>query len=64
MKRKLFLAATAAVSTLLSPSIALAQTDADNFYQSNSVRTEKVSFSNQYKMKVTAVPGMWTFTTA
>lgn len=30
-----------------------AQTDADNFYKSNSVNVEKVSFSNQYKMKVT-----------
>lgn len=53
MKQKLILAVTAAASTLLNPGIALAQTDADNFYKSNSVNTRKVSFSNQYKMKVT-----------
>lgn len=38
---------------LLGTSHGLAQTDADNFYKSSSVSMEKVSFSNQYKMKVT-----------
>lgn len=38
---------------LLGTSHGLAQTDADNFYKSGSVKMEKVSFSNQYKMKVT-----------
>ncbi|WP_418698424.1 alpha/beta hydrolase [Bacteroides sp.] len=37
---------------MLSTSISFAQTDADNFYKSNSVNIEKVSFPNQYKMKV------------
>ena len=31
-----------------------AQTDADNFYRSDAVTAEKVSFPNQYKMKVGA----------
>lgn len=39
--------------TMLGTSISFAQTDADNFYKSNLVNTEKVSFPNQYKMKVT-----------
>lgn len=38
---------------LLGTSHGLAQTDADNFYKSGSVKMEKVSFPNQYKMKVT-----------
>ncbi|CAK7026323.1 MAG: putative protein [Parabacteroides sp.] len=38
--------------TMLGTSISFAQTDADNFYKSNLVNTEKVSFPNQYKMKV------------
>lgn len=37
---------------MLSTSISFAQTDADNFYKSNSVKIEKVSFPNQYKMQV------------
>lgn len=37
----------------LGISLSFAQTDADNFYKSNLVNTEKVSFPNQYKMKVT-----------
>lgn len=51
MKRNLFLAAAA--STLLGTSNVLAQTDADNFYKSNLVNIQKVSFLNQYKMTVT-----------
>lgn len=39
--------------TMLGTSISFAQTDADNFYKSDLVNTEKVSFPNQYKMKVT-----------
>lgn len=38
--------------TMLGTSISFAQTDADNFYKSDLVNTEKVSFPNQYKMKV------------
>ena len=34
--------------------ISSAQTDADNFYRSDAVTAEKVSFPNQYKMKVGA----------
>lgn len=37
---------------MLATTISQAQTDADNFYKSNQVRVEKVSFLNQYKMKV------------
>lgn len=37
---------------LMGTSRGLAQTDADNFYKSSSVKMEKVSFPNQYKMKV------------
>lgn len=51
MKRMLCLAATSLA--MLGTSHGLAQTDADNFYKSSSVNMEKVSFSNQYKMKVT-----------
>lgn len=51
MKRNLILAAAA--STLLGTSNVLAQTDADNFYKSNLVNIQKVSFLNQYKMTVT-----------
>ena len=32
--------------------MSFAQTDADNFYKSNAVNVEKVSFLNQYKMRV------------
>ena len=34
--------------------ISSAQTDADNFYKSDKVNVEKVSFPNLYKMKVGA----------
>lgn len=50
MKQKLLLAAVS--SMLLSTHITVAQTDADNFYKSNSVTMEKVVFHNQYKMQV------------
>ena len=36
----------------ISTSMSSAQTDADNFYKSNAVNVEKVSFLNQYKMRV------------
>ena len=39
---------------ILGTNTSVAKGDADNFYKSNSVNTEKVSFSNQYKMKVGA----------
>ena len=51
MKRNLLLAATSL--TMLSTTLSFAQTDADNFYKSSTVSTEKVTFLNQYKMKVT-----------
>lgn len=50
MKRILSLATV--IFTSLGVNNAFAQTDADNFYQSDRVNVEKVSFSNQYKMKV------------
>lgn len=50
MKEKVILAAMGAA--LFNIHIAVAQTDADNFYTSPSVITEKVTFQNQYKMKV------------
>lgn len=50
MKRSLFIAVT--IFGMLSTSISHAQTDADNFYRSDAVKMEKVSFLNQYKMKV------------
>lgn len=50
MKRMFFLAA--AFFTLPGTTTALAQEDADNFYKSDRVNTEKVSFPNQFKMKV------------
>ena len=37
---------------MLGTNFSSAQTDADNFYKSDLVNVEKVSFSNQYKMKV------------
>lgn len=37
---------------MLGTSFSSAQTNADNFYKSDRVDVEKVSFSNQYKMKV------------
>ncbi|EOA57916.1 hypothetical protein HMPREF1214_02438 [Bacteroides sp. HPS0048] len=51
MRRNLLLAATSL--TMLSTTLSFAQTDADNFYKSSTVGTEKVTFLNQYKMKVT-----------
>ena len=51
MKRNVLL--TIAVSALFTVHTVQAQSDADNFYKSNLVNTEKVSFLNQYKMKVT-----------
>lgn len=51
MKRMLSLAGTFLVA--LGTNLSLAQTDADNFYKSDLVNMEKVSFLNQYKMKVT-----------
>ncbi len=50
MKRVLFL--TTVLLMAISTSMSFAQTDADNFYKSNAVNVEKVSFLNQYKMKV------------
>ncbi len=50
MKRILLVAA--AFFTIAGTSVSFAQTDADNFYKSNSVNMEQVSFPNQYKMKV------------
>lgn len=50
MKRILLL--TVVFFTMLGTSVSFAQTDADNFYKSNSVNMEQVSFPNQYKMKV------------
>ena len=51
MRRNLLLAATSL--TMLSTTLSFAQTDADNFYKSSTVGTEKLTFLNQYKMKVT-----------
>ena len=50
MKRILSVAASFLVT--LGTSLSFAQTDADNFYKSTLVNMKKVSFSNQYKMKV------------
>ena len=50
MKRILSLAVT--LLGMLITSISYAQTDADNFYKSDAVKMEKVTFLNQYKMKV------------
>ena len=50
MKRILLL--TAVFMMMLGTSFSSAQTNADNFYKSDRVDVEKVSFSNQYKMKV------------
>lgn len=50
MKRVLSL--TAVVLMTMSAGQSFAQADADNFYKSDLVKTEKVSFLNQYKMKV------------
>ena len=49
MKRILLL--TTVFMIMLGTSFSSAQTDADNFYKSDWVNVEKVSFSNQYKMK-------------
>lgn len=48
MKRIAALTALMTVGT----NLLFAQTDADNFYKSDLVKTEKVSFPNQYKMKI------------
>lgn len=53
MKRILFL--TAILMMGLGTNMSFAQADADNFYKSDAVNVEKVSFLNQYKMKVTAI---------
>lgn len=37
---------------MLGTNLSFAQVDVDNFYKSDLVNVEKVSFSNQYKMKV------------
>ena len=50
MTRVLFL--TTVLLMAISTSMSFAQTDADNFYKSNAVNVEKVSFLNQYKMRV------------
>lgn len=50
MKRILLL--TTVFMMMLGTSFSSAQTNADNFYKSDRVDVEKVSFSNQYKMKV------------
>ena len=50
MKKILF--SVVASFMMLGVGSASAQTDADNFYKSDLVNMEKVSFSNQYKMKV------------
>ena len=50
MKRILLL--TVVFIMMLGTSFSFAQADADNFYKSDWVKVEKVSFSNQYKMKV------------
>lgn len=50
MKRILLLTVT--FFMMLGTSASVAQTDADNFYKSNSVNIESVSFPNQYKMEV------------
>lgn len=44
--------AAATLISMFATGTALAQRDADNFYESNRVIMEKVSFLNQYKMKV------------
>lgn len=49
MKRILFLPVAL---MMLCTSIAFAQADADNFYKSDALNIEKVTFLNQYKMKV------------
>lgn len=38
----------------MTHTLSSAQNDADNFYRSNSVKAEKVSFQNQYRMKIGA----------
>lgn len=50
MKRLLLLVAV--FSTVLGTSLSFAQTDAENFYKSNKVKMEAISFSNLYKMKI------------
>ena len=53
MKRILLL--TTVFIMMLGTNFSSAQTDADNFYKSDLVSVEKVSFSNQYKMKVAGI---------
>lgn len=50
MKRILLLAVV--FFTMLGTEVSFAQTDADNFYKSSSIKMKKVTFPNQYKMKV------------
>lgn len=50
MKQLKFL--TAALFSMFATGTVLAESDADNFYKSDRVSMEKVSFPNQYKMKV------------
>lgn len=47
---------------MLGTNHAFAQVDADNFYKSDSVNVKKVTFLNQYKMKVVGnlfLPADW-----
>ena len=50
MKRILLL--TTVFMMMLGTSFSSAQTDADNFYKSDLVSVEKVSFSNQYTIEM------------
>ena len=50
MKRILLL--TTVFMMMLGTSFSSAQTDADNFYKSDSVVIQKVAFKNQYNMTV------------
>lgn len=50
MRQIFFLAAI--FFMMLGTNHAFAQVDADNFYKSDSVNVKKVTFLNQYKMKV------------
>lgn len=43
---------TACLAMVLAAGRTSAQTDADNFYKSDAVKAEKVSFPNQYEMQV------------
>lgn len=50
MKRIVFLAAMLFI--MPGPSVVFAQADADNFYHSNSVNVQKVSFDNQDSLSI------------